>query len=207
MPVIIGYIAAGLMIGPNTPGFVADRHQVELLANVGVAFLMFGLGIEFSFDELMRVRRVALITGGLQIPLTIVLGAIVGRIIGWSWEASLLLGGAFAISSSIVAIKVLMGRGEMQSQHGNIAIGTGVVQDLSLVVMLSLLPALTSGGEDLGPTLLRSIVTAVLTLGAVVFVGTRVVPVVLEKVADTGSRELFSADGRGYRARHCRNCP
>jgi CPA2 family monovalent cation:H+ antiporter-2 len=191
LPVIIGYIAAGLVIGPNTPGFVADRHQVELLANVGVAFLMFALGVEFSIHELMRVRRVALVTGGLQIPLTILLSAVVGRAIGWSWEASLLLGGAFAISSSIVAIKVLMSRGEMQSPHGAIAVGTSVVQDLSLVVMLSLAPALTSDGDDIVVTLLRSIAIAVVALAGVIFVGTRVVPVVLGRIANTGSRELF----------------
>lgn len=191
LPVIIGYIIAGLAIGPNTPGFVADRHQVELLANVGVAFLMFALGVEFSLHELMRVRRVALITGGLQIPLMIVLGAGVGWFIGWSWQASLILGGAFAISSSIVAIKVLMGRGEMQSQQGVVALGIGVVQDLSLVVMLSLTPALTSGGEDLGGTLVRSIVTAVIALAAVPIVGTRIVPIALGRIAQTGSRELF----------------
>jgi CPA2 family monovalent cation:H+ antiporter-2 len=191
LPVIIGYIAAGLVIGPNTPGFVADRHQVELLANVGVAFLMFALGVELSFHELLRVKRIALITGGLQIPLTIGLGYLVGTAIGWSWQASLLLGGAFAISSSIVAIKVLMSRGEMQSQHAAIAIGIGVVQDLSLVVMLSLLPALTSGGENLAGTLAKSLLTAAVALILVIVVGTRVVPKLLEFVAATGSRELF----------------
>jgi CPA2 family monovalent cation:H+ antiporter-2 len=191
LPVIVGYIAAGLLIGPNTPGFVADRHQVELLANVGVAFLMFALGVELSFHELLRVKRIALIAGGLQIPLTVGLGLLVGLAVGWSWQASLLLGGAFAISSSIVAIKVLMGRGEMQSQHAAIAIGIGVVQDLSLVVMLSLLPALTSGGENLASTLARSLLTASVALVAVIVIGTRIVPRILGRVAETGSRELF----------------
>lgn len=191
LPVLIGYIAAGLVIGPNTPGLVADRHQVELLANVGVAFLMFAIGVEFSLHELLLVRNVALITGGLQIPLTVGLGALVGWLVGWSWQASLLLGGAFAISSSIVAIKFLMGRGEMQSPHAKIVIGISVVQDLSLVVMLSLVPALTSGSEGLGATLARSIITAVLALLAVLVVGMRVVPRVLGRIAETGSRELF----------------
>lgn len=191
LPVIVGYIAAGLLIGPNTPGFVADRNQVELLANVGVAFLMFALGVELSFHELLRVKRIALITAGLQVPLTIGLGFATGSAIGWSWQASILLGGAFAISSSIVAIKVLMGRGEMQSQHAAIAIGIGVVQDLSLVVMLSLLPALTSGGENLAATLARSLLTATVALVAVIVIGRRLVPRALERVAETGSRELF----------------
>src|SRR5918999_5434718 len=81
-PVLLGYVVAGVLIGPNTPGLVADRERVELLANLGVAFLMFALGVEFSFSELRRVRRVALIGGGIQIPLTLALGAGVGLAVG-----------------------------------------------------------------------------------------------------------------------------
>ena len=128
LPALIGYILAGLAIGPNTPGLVAD-DQVLLLANLGVALLMFGLGVEFSLSEVIRVRRAALLGGAIQIPLTVLLGTAAGLAGGWTLQSALLLGGAFAISSSIVALKTLMGRGEMESPHARVALGLGIVQD------------------------------------------------------------------------------
>jgi CPA2 family monovalent cation:H+ antiporter-2 len=191
LPVIVGYIVAGVLISPNTPGLDADRDRVLLLANLGVAFLMFALGVEFSLDELLHVRRIALIAGAIQLPLTIALGTAAGLLIGWAFSSSLLLGGAFAISSSIVAIKLLLGRGEVESPHATVALGLGIVQDLSLVMMLAFLPVIAGEGGDLGPTLLRSVATAAVALSIVLVVGVRVVPRVLFYVARTGSRELF----------------
>jgi CPA2 family monovalent cation:H+ antiporter-2 len=191
LPVLVGYIVAGVLIGPNTPGFEADRDRVLLLANLGVAFLMFALGVEFSLDELLEVRRIALIAGAIQLPLTIGLGVGVGVLIGWTFSASLLLGGAFAISSSIVAIKLLLGRAEVESPHATVALGLGIVQDLSLVVMLAFLPVIAGEGDDLAATLLRSIVTAAVALAVVLVVGAKFVPRLLFVVARTGSRELF----------------
>ena len=190
-PILLGYVLAGVLIGPNTPGLVADRERVELLANLGVAFLMFALGVEFSLAELLRVRRIALLAASIQIPLTIALGAAVGAMIGWSVQASLLLGGAFAISSSIVALKLLLGRGETESAQAKVALGLGVVQDLSLVPMLALLPLLTGEEGNLGLALFRSLGIAAAALAAVIVLGTRLVPHVLFAVARTGSRELF----------------
>ena len=190
-PVLIGYIVAGVIVGPNTPGLVADRERVELLANLGVAFLMFALGVEFSFSELMRVRRVALLGGSIQIPLTLALGAGVGVAVGWPWQAALLLGGGFAISSTIVALKLVLGRGEAGSPQATTALGLGIVQDLSLVPMIALLPVLTGEGDNLGLSLVRSLGTAVIALAVVVVLGTRLVPRVLYAVARTESRELF----------------
>ena len=190
-PVLLGYILAGVLIGPNTPGLVADHDRVLLLANLGVAFLMFALGVEFSFAELRRVRHAALVGGAIQIPLTILLGALAGLAAGWSVPAALLLGGAFAISSSLVALKLLLGRGETESPQGRVALGLGVVQDLSLVPMLALLPLLAGDTADLGVALLRSLGTAAVALAAVIVLGTRLVPRVLYLVARTGSRELF----------------
>jgi len=90
-PVLIGYIVAGILIGPNTPGLVADLANVETLASLGVAFLMFTIGVELSFADLRHVRRVATFTGGVQIPLTIVVGTLAGVAIGWSWQAAMVL--------------------------------------------------------------------------------------------------------------------
>ncbi len=190
-PVLLGYILAGVLIGPNTPGLVADREGVDLLANLGVALLMFALGVEFSFAELRRVRRIALVTGGLQIPLTIGFGTAVGLALGWRSQPALLLGGAFAISSSIVALKLLFERGEADSAQAKVALGLGIVQDLSLVPMLALLPVLGGEFDDLGFALIRSLGTAAVALLAVAVLGTRLVPPLLFLVARTGSRELF----------------
>lgn len=190
-PVLLGYIVAGAMIGPHTPGLTTERDQVAVLANLGVAFLMFALGLEFSLEELLRVRRVALLGGLTQIVLTLGLGVATGLAIGWPLPAAILLGTAFAISSSIVAIKLLAGRGEIEAAHGRIALGVGVIQDLSVVPMLALLPLLAGAQGDLGPALLRSVGVSAVALAAVVLVGTRVVPRLLFQLAQTGSRELF----------------
>ncbi len=191
-PVLIGYLLAGFLIGPHTPGFDADRERVEQLAELGVAFLMFGLGVEFSISELLRVRRIVSIAGGIQIPLTIALGVIVGILSGWSVEESCLLGGAFAISSSIVTLTWLMSRGEADSEHAHVALGLGVVQDLALVPMIALLPVLSdSHGENILLELLKSVGIATVALVLVIVVGTRLVPRLLFAVARVESRELF----------------
>src|SRR5215218_9265975 len=189
LPALIGYILAGLAIGPNTPGLVADVDQVQLLANLGVALLMFGLGVEFSLSEVIRVRRAALLGGAIQIPLTIVLGTAAGLVGGWSLGSALLLGGAFAISSSIVALKVLLGRGEMESPHARVALGLGIVQDFSLAPMLALIPVIA--GQRGGFGIAESLLISVVVLIAAFLLGTRFVPPLLRIVARSGSRELF----------------
>ncbi|HEU5432835.1 MAG TPA: cation:proton antiporter [Thermomicrobiales bacterium] len=190
-PALLGYILAGVLIGPGTPGLVADHERVELLANLGVAFLMFALGVEFSLEELLRVRRVALFSGGLQIVATTIFGTLVGLLVGWPFPAAALLGGATAISSSIVAVKLLVGRGEAESAQARVAMGVGVVQDLSVVPMLALLPLLTGAAGNLPLTLARSLGTAAIALIVVVLGGMKLVPRILYLVARTGSRELF----------------
>lgn len=191
LPVLLGYIVAGVIIGPYTPGPIAETERVDLLANLGVGFLMFALGVEFSLNDLLRVRKTAIITGGIQIPATIGIGYLCGSAFGWSWRASLVLGGAFAISSSIVAIKLLMGRGEGNSPQAHITLGIGVIQDLSLVPMIALVPALGGESSDLPGDVGLALLKGLAAIAAVVIVGTKIVPRVLEFVARTQSRELF----------------
>jgi CPA2 family monovalent cation:H+ antiporter-2 len=191
MPVLVGYVVAGIFIGPNTPGLVANEDRVVLLANLGVAFLMFALGVEFSLRHLLEVRRVALVASAIQYPVTFLLGTLVAIGIGWEIRPALLMGGAFAISSSIVMIKILLGRGEALSPHGRVAFGMGVIQDLSLVPLLSLLPLLSGSSENLLGRLLVSLAQAALALLIVAVVGVRIVPWILDRVARTESRELF----------------
>lgn len=191
LPVLLGYIVAGVIIGPHTPGPIAETERVDLLANLGVGFLMFALGVEFSLNDLLRVRRTAIVTGLVQIPATIGVGYICGTAFGWSWRASLVLGGAFAISSSIVAIKLLMGRGEGNSPQAHITLGIGVIQDLSLVPMIALVPALGGEGNNLPADVGLALLKGLLAIAAVILIGTKVVPHVLGFVARTQSRELF----------------
>ncbi len=190
-PVLIGYLVAGILIGPNTPGFEADRERVQQLAELGVALLMFGLGVEFSLSEILRVRRIVSVAGGIQIPLTIGLGVVVGLVAGWSVQASFLLGGAFAISSSIVTLTWLMSRGEGDSPQAHVALGLGVVQDLALVPMIALLPVLSENDSNVPLELFKSMAIATVALVLVIVLGTRFVPRILYSVARLESRELF----------------
>ncbi|MEZ4506169.1 MAG: cation:proton antiporter [Thermomicrobiales bacterium] len=178
-PVLIGYLIAGILIGPNTPGYAADRERVPQLAELGVAFLMFGLGVEFSLSELLRVRKIVSLAGSIQIPFTIVLGIVVGLLSGWNIQAACLLGGAFAISSSIVTLTWLMSRGEVDSPQAHVALGLGVVQDLALVPMIALLPVLSNTGENVPLELLKSVGIATVALVLVIVLGTRLVPRIL----------------------------
>lgn len=191
LPVLIGYIVAGIVIGPQSPGFVAGEDTVPELASLGVAFLMFALGVQFSLKHLLDVRSVALRAAAIQMPGSAAAGFLAGRVIGWDIEASFLLAGAFAISSSIVMIKLLLDRGEASSTQGRYAFGLAVVQDLSLVPMLALLPVLEGKSDNLVVTLSSSLLTATVALALVVVLGMRLVPWVLFWVARTQSRELF----------------
>lgn len=190
LPALIGYILAGLIIGPHTPGLVADQGRVIQVANLGVALLMFALGVEFSLSGIVRVRRAALLGGGIQIPLTILLGTLAGLAAGWNIGAALVLGGVFAISSSIVALKALLNRGEMESPHARVALGLGIVQDLSLAPMLALIPVIA--GERSGVLgIVESLLISAGVLIAALILGTKLVPPILRVLAISGSRELF----------------
>src|SRR5687767_4237963 len=147
--VIIGYILAGIVIGPFTPGFVGDVSAVQGLADVGIIFLMFALGVQFSFRDLLRVGRVALLGGSAQVLLTIGLGYVVGTALGWRPLEALFFGAVISNSSSTVLGKVLSERGELDTEHGRIAMGWSAVQDLSTIILVVVLSALADGGDRL----------------------------------------------------------
>lgn len=190
-PLILGYIVAGILLGPYTGGVtVSDVHTIELLAEIGVALLLFALGIEFSFKELNPVRNIALIGTPLQILLTILLGVAIGRLLGWSWLLSLWFGALISLSSTMVTLKTLMSDGRMGTLSSRIMIGMLIVQDLAVVPMMIILPELTdleSGMAALGAAAVR----AVVFLLAIYFLGTRLVPRLVAYVARWNSRELF----------------
>jgi CPA2 family monovalent cation:H+ antiporter-2 len=190
-PVIVGYLLAGIAIGPFTPGFIGDREQIAALAEVGVIFLMFALGIEFSLDELARVRGVALGGTTLQVLLTLFAGIGLGSMVGWPVAQGLFFGGVIAISSTMVVLKMLLERGEVGSPHGQVLLGMLIVQDLATVLLIVLLPQLAGGAgidaRDLGLTLGK----AAGFVGATLFLGARVVPRFMAAVERLGSAELF----------------
>jgi CPA2 family monovalent cation:H+ antiporter-2 len=190
-PVILGYLLAGVAIGPATPGPIADPHSVQVLAELGVAFLMFAVGAEFSPAELKRSGRIAVLGGIAQILLTTTLGAAVAPMLGLDLPQGIFLGALLALSSTVVAIKLLQARGETGTLHGHTTLGFLILQDLAVVPMVIFLPVLA--GRDVAPMsdLVATIAKAVVLLGATYLVGVRLVPRLLERAATARSRELF----------------
>jgi K+:H+ antiporter len=188
---LVGYLLAGIIIGPFTPGFVGDEHRIAALAEVGIIFLMFALGVEFSLEELARVRRVALLGTGLQLLGCGVLGAGLGFALGWNGAQSLYLGALIALSSTVVILKTLMARGEVDSSHGRVLLGMLIVQDLAAVALLVILPALTGSSGNLVLTLVIAVAKSALFIGGTLVLGLRVVPHLINGVARLNSDELF----------------
>ncbi|MBA2373444.1 MAG: cation:proton antiporter, partial [Chloroflexi bacterium] len=188
-PAIVGYLLAGIAIGPATPGFVGDVEQISVLADLGIVLLLFALGVEFSFRELREVARVALPGGAVQVLLTLAFGAAVMVGLGFELRTALVVGACLSISSTLVVLKSLIDRGELDSLHGRAAVGWSIVQDIATIVFIVALPPL-AGGDVIGPFLL-ALVKAAVFLALAYFVGTRVLPWVFRSVSRLGSSELF----------------
>lgn len=191
LPLILGYIAAGIILGPFTGGWtVSTAHEIELLAEIGVALLLFVLGIEFSFKELRPVRMVALLGTPIQIIICVFLGLGVGQMLGWEVTPSLWLGGVISLSSTMVVLKTLESQDLLGTLSSRVMIGMLIVQDLALVPLLIILPKLGNLGQELG-TLGFAIGKAVVFLAGMVIIGRYVIPPLMRRVAKCGSRELF----------------
>lgn len=188
---LVGYIAAGMVIGPFTPGFVGDPERVGALAEIGIIFLLFALGMEFSLESLGRLRRLALLGTVLQLLGCGALGFGLGRLFGWSTAEALYLAAIIAISSTVVVLKTLLARGEAESTHGRALLAMLVVQDLATVVLIVALPPLTGGGGAVLPALGVALGKAALYIAATVILGRRVIPPLLNAVARFGHDELF----------------
>ncbi len=190
-PLILGYIIAGIMVGPYTGGVtVTEIHDIELLAEIGVALLLFALGIEFSFKKLQRVRMIAFMGTPIQIMLTVILGYGIGRWGGRSAYESLWLGALIALSSTMVIIKTLAAQGVTDSLASRIMLSMLIVQDLAVVPMMIILPELSNLERGL-PMLGAAIVRAAVFLLAMIYGGTRLIPALLKRIAAWNSRELF----------------
>ncbi len=193
---LVGYLLAGVLVGPHTPGFVADAALAEQLAEVGVILLMFGVGLQFHFEELLAVRGVAVPGAIAQSVVATALGAGVAHTFGWPWPAAVVFGIALSVASTVVLVRVLTDNRDLHTPTGHIAVGWLVVEDLFTVVVLVLLPAVFGPAAASGVELARSLgVTALKVAGLVAFtavVGSRVIPWLLDRVAETRSRELFT---------------
>lgn len=191
LPVIVGYLAGGLLIGPYTPGLVGDPNRLEITADVGVAALMFVLGVQFSFRELAGMGKLFVVGGGAQILLTMALGLAIGPALGLDHGAALYLGALMALSSTMVALKILDSRGELRALHGRAAVGILIVQDLAVIPLMIALPVASGADDGSLASLGVALGKAALLLVATYVLGTRLVPWLLFRVAATNSRELF----------------
>ncbi len=205
LPALVGYLIAGIIIGPATPGFVADIELSNQLAEIGVMLLMFGVGLHFSLDDLLAVRRIALPGAIVQIAVATMLGMAVTALWGWSLAAGIVFGLALSVASTVVLLRALESRGVLESVNGRIAVGWLVVEDLVMVLVLVLLPpfSLWLGGDSgihaKGTGDQSLLATLVLTVGRVsvfialmLVIGRRLFPWLLWQIARTGSRELFT---------------
>ncbi len=190
VPSIAGFILAGLLIGPSSLGLIQDQHQVELLAELGVVLLLFGIGLELSLDRVRRLLRVILLGGGIQVTATILVVVAVSVLLGADIRAGVLLGFIIAISSTAIVLRDLSLRGELDSPHGRLALGILVFQDLCVVPMVLLIPILgDSGGQ--GSSLWAPLLTAAMVVSSVLVATQLVVPRFLEMIARTRQRDLF----------------
>lgn len=196
LPPLVGYLLAGVALGPFTPGFVADQKLTAELAEIGVALLLFGVGLHFSIADLRAVWRLAVPGALLQITASTAIGFAVGRLVmGWSAEPALILGLALAIASTAVATRSLDERGQLSAEPGRIALGWLVMQDLVVILALVLLPAASGLGNGAGalvPLLGRTFLELAGFVAVVLLVGRRTIPWLLAQTARTGSRELFA---------------
>ncbi|HEX5724241.1 MAG TPA: cation:proton antiporter, partial [Longimicrobiaceae bacterium] len=201
LPPLVGYLLAGVAVGPFTPGFVGDAALAAQLAEIGVILLMFGVGLHFSPGDLLAVRKISLPGAVAQITAATAMGAVLARLWGWPWGQGLVFGLSLSVASTVVLLRALEQQGLAGSAEGRIAVGWLIVQDLAMVLVLVLLPVLAGplGGtppEGEGGSVAGAIAATLAKVAAFLalmfVVGRRAVPWLLAHVARTGSRELFT---------------
>ncbi len=212
LPTLVGYLCAGILVGPHTPGFVADQHAAPQLAEIGVILLMFGVGLHFSLKDLMSVRLIAVPGAIAQIAVTALLGLLFGWGMGWTTGGGLVFGLALSVASTVVLLRALQDRHILDTDRGRIAVGWLIVEDLAMVLTLVLIPAAVSIGTGdsatpdplavaigrmvgvdfgLSGIILVTLLKVAAFVGLMLVVGRRVIPWVLHSIAHSGNRELF----------------
>src|SRR5262245_7659331 len=194
MSPLVGYLFAGIIVGPFTPGFVADRHLAEQLAEIGVILLMFGVGLQLHVEDLLAVRKVAIPGAIVQSLVATAIGAWLAHLAGWGWSAGVVFGVGLSVASTVVLVRVLADNRQLHTPTGHIAIGWLVVEDLFTVLVLVLMPAIFGGAGGYG--IWGEIAIALLKVAALtvltIVVGGRVIPWLLTGISRTQSRELFT---------------
>ena len=194
LPPLLGYLLAGILIGPFTPGFVGDLGLAAQLAEIGVMLLMFGVGLHFSFADLLRVKSIAIPGALVQILVAVGLGALAATAWGWDFSSAIVFGLCLSVASTVVLLRALEARGQLQSVNGQIAIGWLIVEDLVMVLVLVSLPALASinaGSSGLTETLVSLGLKLTAFVAVMLLIGKRLLPKLLWWIAQTGSQELF----------------
>ena len=189
LPVILGYLVGGIIVGPKCLGLVSDTAQIEVLAKIGVALLLFTLGMEFSLKSLRQIGRASLIGGLSQIAITTALGFDIGMALKWDTYESLFFGFMISLSSTMIVLKLLMDRGELDTVHSRLMIGVLLVQDLAMIPMMAILPVIKD--PNWASALGFAVLKAVIFIGAMFVLGLWVLPRVMRVVAGVRSRELF----------------
>src|SRR5574343_1399793 len=202
LPALVGYLMSGIVIGPATPGFVADVHLASQHSEISVMLLMFGVGLHFSLGDLLAVKRIAIPGAVVQMTCATLLGMGIAWSWGWEWGHGLLFGLSLSCASTVVLLKALEARGVLDSMNGRIAVGWLVVEDLATVLVLVLLPPLAGmlGGEaanaaaggSVGMMVARTLLQVAAFIGLMLLIGRKLIPWLLWQVAGTGSRELFT---------------
>jgi monovalent cation:H+ antiporter-2, CPA2 family len=196
---LVGYLLAGVAIGPFTPGFVADQHLADQLAEIGVILLMFGVGLHFSLNDLLSARALAIPGAVVQIAVATLLGMALAHVLGWTIGGGLVFGLALSVASTVVLLRAMQERRLIETERGRIAVGWLIVEDIAMVLTLVMLPPLAEilkggGGADMQAFAMPLLVTLGKIVGFVavmLLVGRRIIPWILHYVAHTGSRELF----------------
>ena len=191
LPAMLAYFAMGLLLGPHTFGFLPDTDANRELAEFGIVFLMFSIGLEFSLPQLYAMRRTVFGLGGLQVAITILVAMAASLAFGSDWREALVISGALAMSSTAIVSKMLVERVELNSRHGKLAVGVLLFQDLAVVPLLILIPAIANPDGSLGATLAMSGVKAAITLWILLVFGKKIISPWFELVARQRSRELF----------------
>jgi len=191
LPVIVGYLIGGIIVGPYGFGLVQELESVHLLGTFGIILLLFTLGLEFSLKELMRIGKIAILGGIAQILITAAVGLALGKLLGWETFEAIFFGFLIALSSTMIVLKTLIERGELDTDHGRIMIGILLVQDLSVAPLMIILPAWGGGGEALFPILGAAAIKAVIFMGVMLALGIWGLPRLLKRVAGERSTELF----------------
>ncbi|MCC7195815.1 MAG: cation:proton antiporter [Gemmatimonadaceae bacterium] len=192
---VVGYLVAGIAMGPFSPGFTGDAAIAGQLAEIGVILLMFGVGMHYSLRDILAARRVALPGALIQIAVATALGAFLAHQWGWEWVGSVVFGLSLSVASTVVVMRALEPRGLLDTQDGRLTINWLVVEDLAMVFALVLVPAFVSGkaaGAGVGAAMAMTFAKAIAFIAIMLVVGARVVPALLVAVARSGSRELFT---------------